>query len=216
MKEQLRNIKQRTWHSFKWYPIYGLLKKINEHYPLKDLDALEAFAYTGALQAVAYKDRTRYHEAWEIRKECEFPLKRNLPNAVVKITDSFSEVKVCTKKFNFINVDTHQGLFGNYCEHFDFLPLLFRVMQDECLVILNVIPKADADWISKYPALFNVEHLKRRKDFYGCADPKNVSFEGMMKTYSDLCSKNGYEILWHSFHKRNLMYYLALQLKKTK
>lgn len=216
MKEQLRSIKQFTWHSLKWYPIYGVLEKINAHYPLKDLVALEAFAYTGALQARAYKDLTSYHEAWEIQKICEPALRRNLPKAIVKITDSFEEVRTTEKKFNFINVDTHQGLFGDYCEHFEFFPLLFRVMQDECIVILNTIPRADSEWREKYPTLLNAEHLKRRKEFYDCVDPSDISEDTMLRAYRRICAENGFELVWHCFHQRNVMYYLALHLKRKK
>jgi len=216
MKEVLRNIKQAVWHRFGLYPIYALRKKISEQFPLRDLDLLEAFAYTGAWQARVYKDYARYHEAWEIQAICEEPLKRNLPGAIIKITNSFEEVKRCDKKFNFINVDTHQGLFGEYCEHFEFFPLMFRVMQDECMVVLNVIPNASQYWLDKYNGLFNAEQLRRRKEFYGCPDPSNISFDEMMKTYKRICEENGYRIEWHYFHQRTLTWYLALHLKKIK
>ena len=161
IKKSLHKIKQAIFHKFHLYPIYKVVDSINAHYPLQNCRALEAFAYTGALQARAYRHLPQYHEAWEIAADCEPKLTKNLPNAVIKITNSFEEILRCKQKFNFINVDTHQGIFGNYCENFEFFPLLFNVTEDECIVNLNVIPKASDWWKQKYPSLFNEEHLKK-------------------------------------------------------
>src|SRR3954471_22628392 len=127
MKQFLRNIKQAIFHAFKLYPIYTVLGEINKRIPLKGCYALEAFAYTGAWQARAYKQYPAYHEAWEIEPACKPDLEKNLPNATIKITNSFEEVLRCKTKFDFINVDTHQGMYGPYCENFEFFPLLFNV-----------------------------------------------------------------------------------------
>jgi hypothetical protein len=216
VKQVLRGIKQFIYHRLGLYPIYGVLRKINSHYTLKGCTALEPFAYTGALQAVAYRKYPAYHEAWEINEWCRPHLERNLPGAVIRITDSFQEILRCDKKFNFINVDTHQAVFGNYCENFEIYPLLFRVMQNECVVNLNVIPHAGPEWRKKYPALFDEEQLARRKIFYKTDDPENVSFEQMLTTYGAIAAEYGYSITWHAFHQRTLTWYLALHLKKTK
>jgi len=214
IRSLLHKTKQALYHTFRLYPVYRILARINARFPLKGCHALEAFAFTGALQARAYKQYPAYHEAWEISGDCREPLKKNLPGAVIKITNSFSEVLTCSHKFNFINVDTHQGLFGDYCENFEFFPLLFRVAQDECIVNLNVIPHAGEDWKKRYPDLFNAEHLARRKAFYGAPDPANVSFEQMLAAYSRIAGEHGYEITWHAVEQRTLTYYLALHLKK--
>lgn len=216
MRKTLQKIKQTIFHGLKLYPVYRILSKINRQFPLKGCVALEAFAYTGNLQARAYKQYPSYHEAWEINEDCREPLKKNLPGAVVRITNSFDEVKKSSKRFNFINVDTHQGLFGAYCENFEFFPLLFNLTRDECMVNLNVIPNADLKWKQKYPDLFNEEHLKRRSEFYKTNDPENVSFEQMLKTYSDIAVAHNYELVWHAFEKRTLTWYLALHLKRKK
>jgi ribosome-associated toxin RatA of RatAB toxin-antitoxin module len=214
MKAGLRSIKQEIFHRFKLYPVYQVIEQINKRFPLKDCHALEAFAYTGAWQTRAYKHFPAYLEAWEIDPACEAALKRNLPAAKIRITNSFEEVKRCTKKFSFINVDTHQGLFGEYCENFEFYPLIFHVAADNCVVNLNVIPHASASWLKKYPDLFSAQHLARRKEFYQVADPSQVTLEQMLRRYGDIARENGYEIQWHYYKKRTLTYYLALHLVK--
>jgi hypothetical protein len=195
--------------------VYRILDKIDAHFPLKDCFALEAFAYKGALQAVAYRHYPKYHEAWEISDRCEPFLRKNLPGAEIKITNSFEEILRCDKKFNFINVDTHQGIFGEYCENFEFFPLIFRVMQNDCVVNLNVIPDASKKWKKSYPGLFNEEHLRRRSVFYKTADPENISFDLMLKTYGDIASEHNYSIVWHERQKRSLPHYLATHFRKN-
>lgn len=202
------------FHTLKIYPIYRVIHTINTHYPLKGCIALEAFAYTGELQTRAYKKYPTYLEAWEISADCEMALKKNLPRATIKITNSFDELLRCTKKFNYINVDTHQGLFGKYCENFEFFPLLFNVTANECIVNLNVIPNATDKWKRKYPDLFNKEHLARRKEFYNTERPENVSLEEMLTVYRMIAQHNGYEVIWHYSLQRTLTYYLVLHLKK--
>lgn len=214
MIELLRNIKQRIYHALKLYPVYKILRKINTHYSLKGSSALEAFAFTGQWQAQAYSHLPAYLEAWEILEECREPLKKYLPNAVIKITDTFEEVKRCDKKFDFINVDNHQGIFGPWCEHFEFFPLLFKVAADECIVNLNVIPYATDYWRAKYSDLFSEEHSRRRAEFYKTTKPEQVSFEEMLKVYGSIAAAHSYEIVWHAHEQRTLTWYLALHLKR--
>ncbi len=215
MRKFLSNIKQSIFHRLKLYPIYDVFNAINAHYPLKGCTALEAFAYTGAWQTRAYKHLPAYLEAWEINEECRSELEKNLPGATIKITNTFEEAFRCKKKFNFINVDTHQGLFGNYCENFEFFPILFNLTQDECIVNLNVIPNASPEWRSRYGSLFSEEHLRRRIAFYGTSDPENVTLEQMLHTYGTIAAKNNYSIVWHYFKQRTLTYYLVLHLRKN-
>lgn len=210
----LKRIKQEIYHRLRLYPIYRVIDAINSRLPLKGCSALEAFAYTGAWQARAYSSYPAYLEAWEIDPACEQELQKNLPRAVIKITDSFNEILHCRQKFDFINGDTHQGIFGPYCENFEFFPLLFGVAKSDCIVNLNVIPEAPAYWRKRYPALFNEEHLKRRKDFYGNVNPEKLSLNEMLEAYSQMAAKHNFEIVWHYYLKRSLTYYLVLHLRR--
>ena len=216
MRKILTKIKRGIFHRLKLYPIYKVIRRINAHFPLQGSMALEAFAFTGELQTRAYKKYPKYLEAWEISANWENDLKRNLPNATIKITNTFEEILRCDKKFNFINVDTHQGLFGDYCENFEIFPLLFNVMQNECIVNLNVIPNASEGWKRKYPDLFNEKHLAKRKKFYQTEHPENVSIQEMLVIYGEIAAKYDYSIIWSYHQQRTLTYYLVIHLKKNK
>lgn len=214
LKEGLRAIKQEIYHRLGLYPIYKVVAAINTRIELGGSSILEAFAYTGAWQTRAFSHLPKYLEAWEIDQACLSELKKNLPEAEIKITNSFEEVLRCDKKFDFINVDTHQGIYGDYCENFEFFPLLFRVAKENFVVNLNVIPEAGASWRKKYPSLFNAEHLDRRKKFYGVVNPENVSLDQMLETYGRIANEKGYNIVWHYYLQRTLTYYLVLHFKK--
>jgi hypothetical protein len=210
----LSSIKQSVYHALRLYPIYRVIDAIDRRMPLRNCSALEAFAFTGAWQARAYSRYPAYMEAWEIDPDCERELRRNLPSAVVRITDSFKEALRCETRFDFINVDTHQGIFGDYCENFEFFPLVFRLAKEECVVNLNVMPEAPPRWRKKYPALFNETHLARRKQFYQSPDPAHVTLGQMLAAYGRVAAEHGYEIVWHYYRQRSLTWYLALHLKK--
>jgi hypothetical protein len=215
VKKILRQLKQNIYHGLKLYPVYDVIAAINKRHPLKGCSALEAFAFTGAWQARAYKQYPAYLEAWEIDPSCEAPLHKNLPGARVKITNTFEEIKRCDRKFDFINADTHQGIFGPYCENFEFFPLIFHVTDNECIVNMNVIPTASPYWRKKYPDLFSAEHLRRRAEFYKTDNPENVSLDTMLRVYGDIASLNNYRITWHYYRQRTLTWYLALHLQKV-
>jgi hypothetical protein len=214
LRKLFAHIKREMYHRLRLYPVYRVIDNINRQFPLKGSEALEAFAYTGAWQTRAFKKYPFYLEAWEIDPACDSELRKNLPGATVRITNSFEEVLRCEKKFDFINVDTHQGLFGNYCENFEFFPLLFRIAKDELVVNLNVIPFVTPKWLQKYPDLFSPEHLRRRGEFYKTEFPRQVSLEQMLSAYGEIASEHGYNIIWHYYRQRTLTWYLALHLKK--
>ena len=212
--EKLRESKQNVYHRLKIYPIYNVIKRINHKFPLKGCIALEAFARTGSWQARAYQKYPKSLDAWEIDPWCKPFLEKNLPKAKIKITDSILEIKKCETKFNFINVDTHQGIYGPYCEHFEFYPLIFKCLMNEAVVILNTIPHADLKWRKLYGDLFNAEHNERRKNFYKTNNPENISFDEMINVYDGIARQNGYFVNWNFFQKRTLTYYCVLHLKK--
>ncbi len=212
--EAIRNSKQKLFHMMKIYPIYEVIDRINRQIPLSGCRALDVFAGTGGWQTLAFRKYPSYLEAWEIDPVCESALRRNLPNAEIKITDSIKEITNCKKIFGFVNVDNHQGEFGPYCEHFDIFPAIFDVLENEAVVLMNVMPSATQEWRAAYKNLFNESHLARRKAFYGCPNPANIGFDEMLEAYERRAAEKGFRIDWHFFQQRTLTYYLAVKFTK--
>jgi hypothetical protein len=57
-------------------------------------------------------------------------------------------------------VDNPISTFDIYCEHFDLFPDIFKVAQDEIILIFNVIPEISEKILKRYPYLFNKNQLE--------------------------------------------------------
>src|SRR5262249_44333554 len=110
---------------------------------LHELHALELFAHSGFLHTRDYQPWVASLEAWEIDPKQEAALRRNLPGAEVKITDSYQEIRRTMRKYSLIVIDAPDcvhGGDGQYCEHFSMLPEVFRVASDSAVLLMNVMP----------------------------------------------------------------------------
>lgn len=214
----LRKYRRKLKHALKGYPIYAVSDWLVKNNYIQNKTFLEAFANTGEHQAPAYYKYASYFEAWEITPELAAQIKENLPNAVVKVTNSIEEITKTTRKFDVIILDAHMGVFGGiYCEHFDILPNCFRIANDEVVIVMNVMPYAEDKWKERYPTVFDEKHLERRKQFYGNAlNVVTCTYDEMIAFYKDYFRKNGYEITDYFFHQRHLLHYLAVKATKIK
>jgi len=182
-----------------------------------DFNALDVFARKGDWQTFVYANKVKTLELWEIDKQFEIDLKTNFPNANVKITDSIKEIQNDSiKKYNFIVIDNPQGCFGhdnNYCEHFDILPNLINIIDNNAIVIFN---------INTSPFNYNnfSEWQKRRNEFYQLSDTSRLNFEFLEKFYEDFFLKLSFETEFHFniFREEckpyNYLYYFIFFLKK--
>jgi len=182
---------------------------------LKDLNALEVFGGSGDLHAKDYAPYVSTLEVWEINPKQEMPLKKNLPNAKVKITDSYKEIKKAKSMYNLIVVDNPMSTYDEHCEHFDLFPDIFRIAMDSTIIILNVIPEIDDHAKKQYPYLFNETQLASRKSFYGTNQPEKISFDKIVETYRKHATTNGFSLDWYFFQKRTFVYYLVLKIRKS-
>jgi len=186
---------------------------------LKELDALEVFGGSGELHTKDYASQVATLEVWEIDAEWEKSLRRNLPMAEVKITDSFKELTKTPKKYSFIVVDDSPRIYYDYCEHFDLFPDVFRILKDSAIIILNVVPEINATYMKQYGRFYNETHVARRKSFYQTDHPGKVPLDKMVEVYKNLCMQNGFNLEWYFFRRRSFIYsavyYLVLKIKKS-
>jgi hypothetical protein len=61
-------------------------------------------------------------------------------------------------------------------------PHVFRVMDDDCVLLLHVISEADPRTRRNYPYLFNQAQLDRRRSFYESEHPEKLSPEQLAPT----------------------------------
>ncbi|MCX8079749.1 MAG: hypothetical protein N3F09_00770 [Bacteroidia bacterium] len=217
MMEKIKTYYRKIKHALKLYPIYKVVEEVQKREPGKKYDMLEVFANTGEHQMPAYKHLAKSIEAWEINSMHEKALRRNLPGATIRITNSMEEADRCEKKFDWIVMDAHMECFGankEYCEHFEILPKAFRLCKEEAILIFNVIPECPKEWNIKYPDIFGPRHLERRNRFYGVNDTTNLSYDFFEKFYVSLAEKNGFKTEWMFFHQRHLLHYAVMKIIK--
>jgi hypothetical protein len=119
-------------------------------------------------------------------------LRRNLPGAEIKITDSFAEVARCERTYDLIVVDNPIGEL----EHFDLFPHLFRLASQDAVLVLLVTPEADARTRAHYNGVMGRNQLERRREFYATDEPEHIPLERMVQRYGQLAGECGFALRW--------------------
>jgi len=184
---------------------------------LGDLRAIELFGGSGAFHTLDYAPRVKSLEVWEINPELEARLAGNLPEAKIRITDTYSEIKDASKRYDLIICDNPMSLHGSgdgHCEHFDLFPHIFRIAADSAVLILNIIPRLDNRARKRFPYLFNETQLAARREFYCVEHPENISPDIMISIYTKLASESGFTVEWTFLQRRHFVYYLVMRIRK--
>lgn len=217
MIEILKKTRRKLLRHFRMRPIHKVIDLLKKNNFLIMDNTLEVFGYNGEYHTLDYINHVNNLEIWEISSDCEAILKSNLPNAKVKITDSYKEIRQTTNIYDTIIIDNHQGIFGdNKCEHFEIIENCFSKLSDKSVLITNVIPDI---LVSKYdtPIVITAKHIERRKTFYSHPTGTSITKSYFEDFYVKMSRDNGF-ITNHVFLvKRNyLMTYLVLCLEKNK
>jgi hypothetical protein len=174
------------------------------------LKALEFFARKGDWHTQSYCNKVASINAWEIDKVFEEELKKNLSMATVAIGDSFTLAKEDKYEhlFDFIVFDNPQGVYGEYCEHFeciDFVPHLIK--KQGGLVVFN---------INRTPFNYDKDSIwgKRRAEYYG-QDASDLKAGFLLNFYEHKFSCLGFNTEFSFEKKRNEEYlsYLIFYLR---
>ena len=179
------------------------------------LHALECFAFMGGMHTRDYAASVRSLELWEINPRHESALRAGFPGSVVRITDTYVEARRTDRRFGFVVVD-NSPVHGEHIEHFDLFPDLFRLLEDEAVVVLDVIPELNARVRRQYPEMFEEATVEARRRFYHANDPGHLFQGAMVSTYAALAKEAGFQLAWSFFQKRNpVITYLVLRLVRV-
>ncbi|NFR87446.1 MULTISPECIES: hypothetical protein [unclassified Clostridium] len=216
IKAQLKEMNINNFQMYNSSIEVVLNNLIDKGIELKKISALQTFGGSGKGMERFYKDKVKELDVWEIEKSFEDDLKRNLPNANIKITDSFKEIRKTKKKYDMILIDNPMTIFGEHCEHFDMYIEAFRIMKEESIIILDIMPNLK-NIDKKFEYIKESSHLLSRKLFYRCYDPLSINIEIMLQTYKEIANSNGYEIEWYFTEERSgdFIQYLVLKLKRS-
>lgn len=143
---------------------------------LAERNAVDMFARDGILTVARYFDKVNSLELWELNPDFKKALEE-VPRADVTIGDSYETVQSSPSLFDFIVVDSPQGIYptsiGVVAEHFQFLPLMKDVMAEDCLVVVYVnkspyVRDAIGNFgRDRYEDHDHVKWMQMRRDFYG-------------------------------------------------
>ena len=115
---------------------------------LEKLNAIEIFGGTGQ-NDVAVAVSVKTFEIWEIDGKLKPELEKKFPNAKIKICNSIERLKQYqdTSKFDLIMIDNPTNVFGagknssEYCEHFDMIKNVGKLIDKEAIVIFLINKK---------------------------------------------------------------------------
>src|SRR4051812_38099350 len=104
---------------------------------------LEMFARDGSLTMGRYINFVRSVEAWELDERHTGALSKMRPRNLITGQCSYELLKICERKFDFIMIDSPQGIYPDgkeelHTEHFDIIPRMRHIMRDACVVGLYV------------------------------------------------------------------------------
>ena len=182
--------------------------------PLREYRALEFYARTGDWQTTAYAPSVKSITAWEIDPKFKAALRRNLPQAKIEIGNSYELANQAeyNEAFEFIVFDNPQGVFGdkNYCEHFEALPLVTKLLGKTGIVIFNV-NREPFDY-DKSP-----EWKKNRDAFYKTESTSILTSEWLLNFYDTYFKEMGLivRLQWHEPRHDAYLGYLVYYLERN-
>lgn len=183
----------------------------------RNLHAIELFGGMGKFHTLDYAHRVESMEIWEIDPKLGKPLQSNLPTAKIRITDTYTELKNASKRYDLVVCDNPMSLYGSndrHCEHFDLFPDIFSILADQAILILNVIPAIDNRASRRFPYLFNEHQLAARARFYNTDHPENISLDSMAAVYTHRAAEHGYAMHWHFTRRRHFVHYLVMRVSR--
>lgn len=175
---------------------------LTRYWDLSEAKALDMFARTGELTVTNYRDAVAEIDLWELNPEHEPALRKFEPNDL-KIGCSYQHLDTCEKKYDFIVVDTPQGIHSDHLgmthvEHFDVLRSLTRIMEERCIVVLyvNMAPynrdEEGSHGYDEYDEYDFEAWMEYRADVFG-TDGLVVESQAL-KTYEDIFLSMGYVV----------------------
>ena len=195
----------------------------SEDVPLEKLHAIEVFGGIGKTDVVLAKN-VKTFEIWEIDQKLKPQLEKSFPNAKIKICDSIEILNESQKiqKFDLILIDNPMSVFGmkknsvGYCEHFDVIKNIEKLIDKEAIVIFLVNKKP---FFSKKLKKKNILWRKRRQEFYGKINTDNMSVQFLTNFYTELFKSFGLQTVFVNSiprHNPHLDYFIFSLRKNSK
>ena len=188
---------------------------LSKNIKLEELSGVEIFGGTGETD-IFLAEKLKTFEIWEIDRSCFTELKKKFSESKIDICNSIErlEKEDNESKFDIIVMDNPMNVYGTnkestkYCEHFDVLKNIYKLIKKEAIVIFLV---------NKKPFFYNklceknIIWKNRRKAFYGDIDVENLDSSFLIKFYEEYFKKNKFETIFSkniTRHQPHLDYFI--------
>lgn len=207
-----KNVSKKLFRLKSEFVIDFLEDKIN----LENCKAIEIFGGEGVNDSI-FSKYTKYFEIWEIDSSLELELNKNVPDAKIKFCDSIKTLNENNDFgfFDLILIDNPMSVFGEkleYCEHFDVIKNISKLIHNEAIIIFCVNKKP----FFKKNQQKNIFWKKRRKLFYGDLDITDLSIDFLLNFYKELFRSIGFDTVISKCIPRHTPHldYLIFKLKR--
>lgn len=211
VKQLLRAIRRML----RMAPMQRIVRELRKRgVEMETLDALEIFGGVGVILTRDYSNLVSTLEIWEYEAHNEAKLRQYFPNAEIKITDSFKEIKRTSKKYSMIVCDSPPySSGGGNCEHFDLFPEILRIAKAEAVIILNVLSEVSGKRRG-YPLYASEDHLVRRQAFYKTNTPEKIPLEDLVNAYEAHLNAGGFNMEFYFIRNLIFGYHFIFKIKR--
>ncbi|HEX8918993.1 MAG TPA: hypothetical protein VF898_10865 [Chloroflexota bacterium] len=185
-------------------------------FALRSCNALDVYGGNGEYTLQYYAAKVAGLEIWEIDPRHETSLRARFPDATIRIVDSHQQITETESTFDLIWADNPPVSYGDYVEHFDIFPHVFRIARDSAVLVLNTVLAPPSDIRTYWPTMFDESQLARRRTFYRTDHPEQLSVEEAVAAYREIASEHGFAVEWSVCRSRGVTHYLGLKLARLK
>lgn len=182
-----------------------------------DLKCIELFSREGSWHTKNLFSEYTDVTLCEIDSIYRDSLSLNFPLAKIKILDSikmlqsFNEV---TEKYDLVSVDNPLGCFDQYCENFEVVENIHKILNDQSVLLINIVPRpyGYSDIEEKWK--------EKRQKFYSVHSDQSIDFYDILSAYKSKLGDEGFNISDYEYICRvyandiDYFYYLCLNLEK--
>ena len=182
-----------------------------------DLKCIELFAREGSWHTKTLFSEFTDVTLCEINSIYRDSLSLNFPSAKIKILDSIKmlqAIKDDTEKYDLVSVDNPLGCFDQYCENFEVVENIHKILNDQSVLLINIVPRPYG-----YSAI-EEKWKERRLKFYSVYSDQSIDFYDILNAYKIKLGDVGFNISDYEYICReyandmDYFYYLCLKLEK--
>ena len=189
---------------------------LKEKVRLEECKSIEIFGGEGVNDSIFSKN-TKSFEIWEIDSSLKSELEKNVPNAKIRFCDSIKNLNENNdfRFFDLILIDNPMSVFGKkfeYCEHFDVIKNISKLIDKEVIVIFLINKKP----FFKKDEEKNIIWKKRRQLFYGDLNTNDLSIDFLLNFYKELFRNMGFDTIFSKNIPRHTPHldYMIFKLKR--